>query len=102
MTTATEIEPDALTVDASGRVMLTLPAEFAGARLTVERIGSAELRLRIVGAVAEETSPAEADDDRLKPLSDRDRDFLLDLMENPPEPSPALIKAMQMHKARHG
>ena len=97
MTAATEPEP--LTVDACGR--LQLPAEFANATLIVERVGPTELRIRIA-TVAGEDTPADADDDRLKPLSDRDRDFLLDLMQNPPEPSPALIKAMQMHKARHG
>ena len=82
--------------------MLTLPVELAGARIIIERVGPTELRLRVAGAVAEENPPDDADDDQLKPLSDRDRDLLLDLMENPPEPSPALIKAIQMHKARHG
>ena len=100
MTTATETEP--LTVDEAGRVSLTLPVEFAGARVTVERVSPTELRIRVAAAVAEEAPPAEADDDRLKPLSDRDRDMILDLFENPPEPSPALIEALRLHRERHG
>ena len=41
-------------------------------------------------------------DDELKPLSDRDRDFLLDLLDNPPEPTPAFIAAAARYKKRHG
>jgi uncharacterized protein (DUF1778 family) len=36
------------------------------------------------------------------PLSDRDRDRFLELLANPPAPTPALKKAAARHKARRG
>jgi len=36
------------------------------------------------------------------PLSDRDRDIFLALLENPPPPKAALKKLVAKHKRRHG
>lgn len=38
----------------------------------------------------------------LQPLSDRDRDFILDLIENPPGPNDALRKAAAEYRKHHG
>jgi uncharacterized protein (DUF1778 family) len=35
-------------------------------------------------------------------LSDRDRDRFLELIENPPEPTAALRKALAQHRPQHG
>jgi uncharacterized protein (DUF1778 family) len=35
------------------------------------------------------------------PLSDRDRDFFLELLENPPEPTAAFLKAAASYKKGH-
>ena len=86
------------TVDARGSVLL--PAEFAGATVTVERVSDTEVRIRKAGEVAGDESPVT--DDRLLPLSDRDRDLVLDMMDNPPEPSPAFLAAAERYRKRYG
>jgi hypothetical protein len=45
-------------------------------------------------------SELQIEDVRLLPLSDLDRDFFLDLLENPPEPTPAFLKAAAEYKRR--
>lgn len=91
---ATEIR----SVDAKSRVLL--PSEFAGATVTMERVSENEIRIRKAVVVpADELALME---DQLKPLSDRDRDLFLSLLDNPPEPTPALQKALKLHKKRHG
>jgi len=40
--------------------------------------------------------------DALQPLSDRDRDLFLDLLDNPPEPNAAFRKAAEAYRERHG
>lgn len=37
----------------------------------------------------------------LRPLSNTDRDFFLQLMENPPAPNAAFREAAKRYKARH-
>jgi len=37
----------------------------------------------------------------LKPLSNRDREFFLNLIENPPAPNAAFIAAARRYKERH-
>jgi uncharacterized protein DUF1778 len=86
------------TVDAKSRLLL--PKEFANATVTVERVGENEIRIRKAVVVPVDEFPLI--EGHLKPLSDRDRDLFLQLLENPPEPTPALRKALQLHKKRHG
>lgn len=83
-----------------GKARLVLPKEFANAVVVVERISDTELRVRKTRVVAEDelAFPEEAP----VPLSDRDRDLFLSLIANPPEPTPALKKAVFRRKARRG
>ncbi|HVL11329.1 MAG TPA: hypothetical protein VM529_02105 [Gemmata sp.] len=91
-------EPEIRTVDAKSRLLL--PKEFANATVTIERVGENEIRIRKAVVVPVDEFPLI--EDQLKPLSDRDRDLFLSLLENPPEPTAALRKALKLHKKRHG
>ncbi len=51
-------------------------------------------------AVVSEVTPVT--EDELQPLSNRDRDMFLDLIENPPEPNDAFRKAAEAYQHRHG
>ncbi len=84
------------TTDAKAR--LVLPKAFANATVIVEQLSDTELHIRRVGAVAEDELPFEEELPWL--LSDRDRDRFLELLANPPAPSPALKKAAARQKAR--
>lgn len=86
------------TVDAKSRVLV--PKEFANATVTVERVSENEIRIRKVVIIPiDELASLE---DRVQPLSDRDRDLFLDLLDNPPEATSALKKALEMDRGRHG
>ncbi len=60
----------------------------------------AEVRVDRMKVVAEDI--ARFAEKSASPLSDRDRDHFLELLANPPAPTPALKKAAARHKARHG
>ena len=90
--------PDLRTVDDKGRVLLF--KEFANAMVMIERVGENEIRIRKAVVVPVDEFPFI--ENQLKPLSDRDRDLFLSLLDNPPEPKPALVKAMKRYKERRG
>lgn len=90
--------PEVRTVDAKSRLLL--PKEFANATVTIERISPFEIRIQKAVVIPEATLPLL--EDSLKPLSDRDRDFFLNLLDNPPEPTPAFLAAAARYKKRHG
>lgn len=86
------------TTDAKAR--LVLPKAFANATVIIEQVSDTELRVRRARVVAEdELAFAEQS---AAPLSDRDRDRFLSLIENPPVPTPALKKAASRHRIRRG
>jgi hypothetical protein len=87
------------TVDAKSRLLL--PKEFASATVTVERIGENELRIRKAVVVPVDELPPLIEEP-LKPLSDRARDFILNLLDHPPEPTPAFLKAAKAYPKRRG
>lgn len=93
MDTATKI----YRADRKGRI--TLPG-LAGATVVVEQVSETEFRVRKAQVVPEDEMPYY--EQSLNPLSDRDRDLLLELIDNPPKPAPALKRAAARHKARHG
>jgi hypothetical protein len=97
-TPALSIGPEVRTVDAKSRLLL--PKEFANATVTVERVGENEIRIRKAVVVPVDEFPLI--EDQLKPLSDRDRDLFLHLLDNPPEPTSAFLKAAKLYKKRHG
>jgi hypothetical protein len=86
------------TTDRKGRV--SLPRAFANATILIEEISNTELRIRKAQVIPE-------DDIRFReevsmPLSDRDRDIFLSLLEKPLAPNKALKKLVAKHKRRHG
>lgn len=85
-------------VDDKGRIVL--PRTFANATVTVTEVSDTELRIQKAVVVPEAALPLM--EDALLPLSDRDRDLFLDLLENPPEPNTAFRKAAEAYKKRHG
>jgi len=86
------------TTDAKAR--LVLPKSFANATVIIEQVSETEIRVRRAKVVPEdEIGFAE---ELASPLSDRDRDVFLDLLKNPPAPTPALKKAAARHRARRG
>jgi uncharacterized protein (DUF1778 family) len=86
------------TTDAKAR--LVLPRSFANATVIVEQVSETELRVRRAKVVAEDELAFT--EETTAPLSDRDRDRFLDLLDNPPAATPALKKAAARHKARRG
>jgi hypothetical protein len=79
--------------DREGR--LTLPSQFASSRLLVQVVSDEEIIVRRVPATedvgdAEELPPFST----LKPLSDRDRDLFLSLLDSPPKPNEQLRALM--------
>ncbi|MFO0956432.1 MAG: DUF1778 domain-containing protein [Isosphaeraceae bacterium] len=86
------------TTDAKAR--LVLPKAFANATVIVEQVSEAEIRVRRAKVVAEDDLPFA--EETAVPLSDRDRDRFLELLANPPAPTPALKVAAARHKARRG
>ena len=90
--------PDVRTVDDKCR--MTLPKQFAGAKVIVEVVSDTEVRIRKAAVVPVDDIPFL--EQTLQPLSDRDRDRFLNLLENPPKPNAALRKAMARYRKRHG
>lgn len=66
---------------------LRLPRDFASSTVIIERVGENELRIRSAVVVPVDEYPFI--ENQLKPLSDRDRDLFLKLLEDPPEPTAA-------------
>lgn len=86
------------TTDAKARI--SLPKAFANSTVLIEQVSDTEVRIRKAKVVpedeyrfVEESSP---------PLSDRDRDLFLKLLENPPKPNKALRQAFAKSRARDG
>jgi hypothetical protein len=86
------------TTDAKAR--LVLPKAFANATVIIEQVSDTELRVRRAKVVAEDELPFA--EESAAPLSNRDRDRFLSLIENPPSPTSALKKAASRHKDRRG
>lgn len=82
------------TTDPKARV--SLPRAFASTTVIIEQLSDTELRIRKARLVPEdelrfrEESPA--------PLSDRDRDLFLALLDRPPAPNAALRRAAAAYK----
>lgn len=86
------------TTDEKARV--SLPKAFANTTVIVEQVSETEVRIRKAVIVpAEEMRFYE---ESAAPLSDRDRDRFLALLDDPPKPTAALRRAARKHKPRHG
>ncbi len=83
--------------DAKGR--LSLPKAFANATVIIDQLSETELRIRkAVILPADEIRFAE---ETATPLSDRDRDRFLELLDKPPKANPALRRAAARNPKRH-
>jgi uncharacterized protein (DUF1778 family) len=85
---------DTRTTDAKAR--LVLPKAFANATVILEHISETEIRIRRAQVVPEDE--LKFAEELRAPLSDRDRDAFLELLANPPKPTPALKKAAARHR----
>ncbi len=77
------------TTDEKGRI--TLPKSFANSTVLVEHVSETELRIRKARVIPEDDLPFV--EEAMPPLSDRDRDVFLALLENPP-PSNAALRSL--------
>ena len=86
------------TTDAKAR--LVLPKSFANTTVIIDQVSETEIRVRRARVIAEDELPFA--EESASVLSDRDRDHFLELLANPPAPTPALKRAADRHKARRG
>ncbi len=86
------------TTDAKGRV--SLPKAFANATVIIEQVSETELRIRRAAVVPEDE--LRFAEEARAPLSDRDRDRFLALLDEPPEPNEALRQALTGRRPRRG
>jgi hypothetical protein len=84
--------------DAKGRV--SLPKGFANATVIVEQVSETEVRIRKAVVIPEDE--VRFYEETAAPLSDRDRDRFLELLDNPPAPNQALKRAARKRATRHG
>ena len=90
---------DIRTTDKKGR--LCLPKSFANATVIVEQVSDTEVRIRKAQVIPEDDVRF-YEEQPLAPLSDRDRDAFLALLDNPPPPNEAFRRAAAKYKKRYG
>ncbi len=83
--------------DAKGR--LSLLKAFANATVIIEQLSETELRIR--KAVILPQDEVRFAEETATPLSDRDRDRFLELLDKPPKANPALRRAAARNPKRH-
>jgi hypothetical protein len=86
------------TTDKKARVCL--PKAFADCTVIIEQVSDTEVRIRKARVIPEDE--IRFYEETREPLSDRDRDAFLALLENPPPPNEALRRAFARYKKRHG
>ena len=72
------------------RPSVSLPKSFANSKVVIEEISETEIRIRKARVIPEDDLPFE---EGLRPLSDRDRDAFLALLDSPPKPTAAFRRA---------
>lgn len=78
------------TTDEKARI--NLPRDFANSTVLVEQVSDTELRIRKARVIPEDDLPFV--EEAIAPLSDRDRDIFLALLDNPPSPNDALRRLL--------
>ncbi len=81
-----------LTYTTDDKARITLPRHFANSTVLVEQVSDTELRIRKARVIPEDDLPFV--EEAMAPLSDRDRDVFLALLDNPPPPNDALRRLM--------
>jgi hypothetical protein len=84
--------------DAKGRICL--PKAFANATVIIDEVSDTELRIR--KAVVIPQDEVRFDEETAAPLSDRDRDRFIKLLDHPPKANAALRRAAARNPRRHG
>lgn len=84
------------TTDPKGRV--SLPKAFANTTVVIEQLSDTELRIRKARIIPEEE--LRFYEDAATPLSNRDRDRFLALLDNPPPANKALRRAAREYLRR--
>jgi hypothetical protein len=74
------------------KARLTLPGSFANCTVLIEQVSDTEIRIRKARVIPEDELPFV--EESMTPLSDRDRDQFLALLDNPPPPNEALKRLM--------
>lgn len=74
------------------KARINLPKGFANSTVLVEQISETELRVRKARVIPEDEVPFI--EEAMAPLSDRDRDVFLALLDNPPPPNEALRRLL--------
>ncbi len=80
------------TYTTDGKARIVLPKNFANSTILVEQISDTELRIRKARVIPEDDLPFV--EEAMSPLSDRDRDVFLALLDNPPAPNGALRRLL--------
>lgn len=88
------------TTDAQARV--TLPKGFANATVIVDQVSETEVRSRKAVVIPEDEVPFREEMEMAAPLSDRDWDRFLELLDHPPRANAALKRAATAHRKRNG
>jgi len=84
------------TTDAKAR--LILPKAFANATVILEQISETEIRIRRAKVIPEDE--LRFAEEARPPLPDSARDRFLELLADPPQPTPALKNAANRHKPK--
>jgi hypothetical protein len=84
--------------DAKGRICL--PKAFANATVIIDQVSDTEPRIR--KAVVIPQNEIRFEEETAVPLSDRDRDRFIKLLDHPPKANAALRRAAARNPRRHG
>ncbi len=82
------------------KARISLPASFANSTVLVEQVSDTEVRIRKARVFAEDEIPFVFAEESIAPLSDRDRDLFLAILDNPPPPNEALRQLMDQGRQR--
>jgi hypothetical protein len=86
------------TTDQKARV--SLPKTFANSTVIIEQVSETEVRIRKAKVLPEDE--LRFYEDSVSPLSDRDRDIFLSMLDNPPRANQAFRRAAVKYKRGHG
>ncbi|HWG46195.1 MAG TPA: DUF1778 domain-containing protein [Gemmataceae bacterium] len=84
---------------ADKKARISLPAAFANATVIIEQVSDTELRIRKAQVVPEDEYRFA--EEAVTPLSDRDRDRFLAMLDNPPAANEAFRRAAAKYRKRH-
>jgi hypothetical protein len=84
--------------DSKGRICL--PKAFANATVIIDQVSDTEVRIRKAVVIPEDE--VRFYEETASPLTDRDRDRFLDLLDHPAAANAALKRAVEKHAKAHG